>query len=393
VTYPLNIGQWLSITGRVGFRTTWYVDSSMDLSELGFEGLGKVKTYSFIADNSEMLTGRKDGEIFDKERPFERVVRQGNDVRREIYDCTLSCSGPSVHRIFSFSGWGGIDKVEHLITPSVRFDYIPAVNQSLLYQVDLSGDQSGNLYRLDYDGTDYIGMITGGLWGKSAMTYSLTNRLRAKIIKPTDDGESKTEYRDLLTITLRQSYDLKVAGYLKKDIYTPYRADYSPFSDIIASATASPTETFDADAQLSYNHHKNRISDYSFAARYRKASWRAELRFRSIDFFRPQTDTASDSRTYADTRYLTAELGCAPHPKWEFYTTVKYNIAEKMFNQNNYTVVYHSQCWSLTFFAGHESQIEWEYHNQKWEEERRDDNRFSLSITLKNVGSSKVPFL
>ncbi len=393
LTYPLNIGQWLSITGRVGFRTTWYLDSSMDLSDLDVRlhgvRLGKVKTYSFIADNSEAITGRKDGKIFDKERLFERVVRHGNDVRREIYDCTLSCSGPSVHRIFSFSGWGDIDKVEHLITPAVRFDYIPAVNQSLLYQVNILGYN----YPLNYDNTDYIGMITGDLWGRSAMTYSLTNRLRAKIIKPTDDGEPKTDYRDLLTITLRQSYDLKVAGYLKKDVYSPWRSDYSPFSDVIASATARPTATFDADAQLSYNPHKNRISNYTLAAKYRKESWRAELRFRSIDFFRPQTDTTSDDSSYADTRYLTAELGCAPHPKWEFYTTVKYNIAEEMFNQNNYTVVYHSQCWSLTFFAGHETQFQWGTVDGKWEKETRQDTQFSLSITLKNVGSSKLPFL
>jgi len=386
LTYPLNIGQWLSITGRVGFRTTW-----IDLSE--FEGYGKEKTYSFIADNSEAITGRKDGEIFDKERPFERVVRHGNDVRREIYDCTLSCSGPSVHRIFTFSGWGDIDKVEHLITPSVRFDYIPAVNQSLLYQVDLSGNESGYWYPLNYDGADYIGMITGNLWGRSAMTYSLTNRLRAKIINATDDGEPQTQYRDLLTLTLRQSYDFKRASILKKDVYNPWRADYSPFTDVTASMTLRPTETFDADAQLNYNPHKNRISDYALAAKYRKHSWRAELRFRSMDFFRPQTDTTSDDRTYTDTRYLTAELGCAPHPKWEFYTTVKYNIAEEMFNQNNYTVVYHSQCWSLTFFAGHETQFQWEKVDEKWEKETRQDTQFSLSLTLKNVGSSKLPFL
>ena len=389
LAYPLNIGQWLSITGRVGLRTTWYLDSSMNLSE--FEGYRKEKTYSFIADNSEGITGRKDGEIFDKEHPFERVVRHGNDVRREIYDCSLSCSGPSVQRIFSFSGWGDIDKVEHLVTPSVSFDYIPAVNQSLLYQVNLLEYN----YPLNYDGTDYIGMITEGLWGKGAMTYSLTNRLRAKIIKATGDGEPKTEYRDLFTFALRQSYDFKRAGILKKKDYNPFRADYSPFSDIRAYLTMRPTETFDADLQLSYNPHRNRISDYTVSAIYKKHSWRAELRFRSIDPFRPQsTDGSGNDNNYPDTRYLTAELGCAPHPKWEFYTTVKYNIAEDMFNQNNYTVVYHSQCWSLTFFAGHESEVEWEIvDNVRREKERHNDTQFSLSITLKNVGSSKVPFL
>ncbi|MBN2208549.1 MAG: LPS-assembly protein LptD [Candidatus Coatesbacteria bacterium] len=394
LTYPLNIGQWLSITGRVGFRTTWYIDSSMDLSDMDVEGLGKVKTYSFIADNSETITGRKDGEIFDKEHPFERVVRNDNDVRREIYDCSLSCSGPSVHRILSFSGWGNIDKVEHLITPSVSFDYIPAVNQSLLYQVDLSNNQSGYWYPLNYDGTDYIGMITAGsLWGRGAATYSLSNRLRAKIIKPTEGGEPTTEYRDLLTFTLSQSYDFKVASYLKKDLYTPYRTDYSPFSDVRASATMRPTDTLGADMQLNYNPHKSRISDYTLAANYKIHSWRAQLRYRVLDRFRPHTDAASDDSSYADTRYLTAELGCAPHPKWEFYTTVNYDIAEDMFNQNNYTVVYHSQCWALTFFAGHETTFEWKNVDGEYRKTTRDDTKFSLSIALENVGSSKVPFL
>jgi len=391
--YPFNIGRWLSLTGRVGLRTTWYIDSALDLSELGVEGLGKVKTYSFIADNSELMTGRKDEDIFDKERPFERVVRHGNDVRREIYDCSLSCSGPAVHRIFSVSGWGNIDKVEHLITPSVNFDYVPAVNQSLLCSIDLSGDRSGRYYDLTYDGMDYIGMITPGLWGRSATTYSLTNRLRAKIVKPGDDGQPKTTYRDLLELTFRQSYDFRQAMILKKAELNPYRIDYSPFSDVMASMTMRPTETLDANLQLNYNPHKNRISNYTLAANYNKQSWHASLRYRCIDLFRPSTVTSYDDSSYADTRYLTAELGCAPHPKWELNTTVNYNIADNLFNQNNYTVVYHSQCWSLMFFAGQESKVAWEYKNAAWQEATHRDTQFSLSITLKNVGSSKVPFL
>jgi len=236
-------------------------------------------------------------------------------------------------------------------------------------------------------------MITGDLWGKGAATYSLTNRLRAKIVKPTDAGEPATEYRDLLTFTLSQSYDFKRASYLKKDIYTPYRTDYSPFSDVRASVAMRPLETLGADMQLNYNPHKNRISDYTLAANYKIDSWRAELRYRSIDLFRPQTDAASDDSSYPDTRYLTAELGCAPHPKWEFYTTVRYDIAEDIFNQNNYTVVYHSQCWSVAFFAGQETAIEWETSDGELRKTTRDDTQFSLSITLENVGSSKVPFL
>ena len=392
--YPLTIGRWLSLTGRVGFRTTWYIDSALDLSELGVEGLGKVKTYSFIADNSELITGRKGGDIFDKERPFERVVRRGNEIRREIYDCNLSCSGPAVHRIFSVSGWGNIEKVEHLITPSVSFDYIPAVNQSLLYNVDLSGTHSGYWYYLNYDGMDYIGMITRDLWGRSATTYSLTNRLRAKIVKPGDDGQPKITYRDLLELTLRQSYDFRSAMVLKKDELSPYRNDYSPFSDVMTSMTVRPTETLDSNLRLNYNPHKNRISDYMLAAAYNEQSWRAALRYRCIDMFRPTTDTCSDDSSYPDTRYLTAELGCKPHPKWELHTTVNYNIADDLFNQNNCTVVYHSQCWSVMFFAGQESEVKWEYSNgMRLRKETRHDTQFSLSITLRNVGSSKVPFL
>ncbi|RLC46375.1 MAG: hypothetical protein DRH70_05625 [Candidatus Coatesbacteria bacterium] len=392
--YPLNIGRWLSLTGRVGFRTTWYVDSSLDLSDLGVEGLGKVKTYSFIADNSEILTGRKNGHIFDKERPFERVVRHGNDIRREIYDCSLSCTGPSVHRIFSVSGWGNIEKVEHLITPSVHFDYIPAVNQSLLYDVDLSGTHSQYWYDLNYDGLDYIGMITRDLWGRSAMTYSLTNRIRAKIVKPDDDGKLKTTYRDLLELTLRQSYNFRYAMILKREEFSPFRSSYSPFSDVMTSMTVRPTETLDANLWLNYNPHKKRISDYTIAATYNKQSWHASLRYRCIDMFRPSTDTSNDDSSYPDTRYLTAELGCKPHPKLELYTTVKYNIEDNLLNQNNYTIVYHSQCWSLTFFAGQESEVDWEYSNgQRHRGTTRHDTQFSLSITLTNVGSSKVPFL
>ncbi|MBN1593998.1 MAG: LPS-assembly protein LptD [Candidatus Coatesbacteria bacterium] len=400
LSYPLNFGQWLSLTGRVGFRTTWYIDSTLDLSELGARDLdgskiGKVKTYSFLADHSEILFDREDGEIFDMERPFERVVRNGNDLRREIYDFTLNCTGPSLHRIFSFSGWGDIEKIEHQITPSVSFDYIPGVNQDLLYEVDLSTSHLISLnYPLNYDSIDSIGIIYSGLWGRTQITYSLMNRLRAKIAKTGEDGEPVTDYRDLLSFSLSQSYDFKRAHILKKSDYNPFSVDYSPYSDIAARAIMRPTEYLDGELQMSYNHHKNRISNYTVAAKYHKNTWHAECRFRSEDKYRTIADPDGSDLNYPDTRYFTTEFGCAPHPKWEFYTTVKYNIVDDLFNQNSYTVVYHSQCWSLTFFASHETEIEWEWvDNIRQEKERRSDTQFSLSITLTNVGSSKVPFL
>ena len=387
IVYPLNFGQWFSITANAGLRETWYIDSQMDLSNFDLEGLGKVKTYSFLADNNHLLTGGRDGEIFDREGTFEGIERHGNDVRRSIYDCGLSLSGPSVHKIFSVSGWGNIDKIEHLITPALSYNYIPAVNQSLLYKVDLSGDGDpetmANEYNLNYDSTDYIGWVYGE-WGRNYMTYSITNRLRAKSITLDDDGQPQTEYRDLVTLKFMQQYDFRMRKLLQKPDYAGYTPYLNPLSNIGSYLTLNPTKTLEAKVDLYYNPHNNCFERYYLSGDYKSESWNAELGFRATDPVYPGS---------VDTRYLTAKIGCAPHPKIELFAEVNYNIIEDLFNQNQYAIVYHSQCWSVTFFAGHEAQYVSRSENGQSYIEREEETQFSIVISLKNVGSSKVPFM
>lgn len=389
IVYPLNFGQWLSITTKAGLRTTWYIDSSLDFSELDAEldgaKLGKVKLYSFLADYPAIMTGRKDGRVFDKEHSFEQVVRHGNDVRREIYDFSIACSGPAVHRIFSVDGWDNIDSIEHLITPGVSFDYLPAVNQSLLNSINLSGDPSNASFLTisSPDGLDNIGQIGGDFWGRSSLTYSLTNRLRAKTMEYGEDGEPRVEYRDLVSLTLRQTYDFRWRTILERET-GPFYDDYSPLTDLHTILSLKPIKEFEGRLDIDYNPHKHRISYYRVNALYERDDWRAELVWTARDYF---TSGATDSR------FLIAKLGCSPHPKWDLYTEVNYNMVDHIFNQNNYSVTYHSQCWSLTLFGGHQTEIYTVTEDNKTYTKRESDTKVSISIGLTNVGSSKIPFL
>ena len=372
IIYPLSVGRWLSVSAKAGLRTTWYIDSSLDLSDLDV-GYGKVKTYSTYADF-------KGDRVFDREHLFERVVRNGNDVRREIYDFELSCMGPSVHRIFDAGGWAHITKIEHLIVPAFHFTYLPAVNQSALYEMNLPGFR----YPLYFDSVDYLGLIdlNSNKWGSSVVTYSLTNRLRAKIVSQSEAGEPKTEYRDLLTFTVSQQYDFRRAQIAKeKPAGTLTRYD-RPFSDVGAYLSLWLTDRFSASSYVQYDPYANGLRTYNFAASVKGPNWFAKLDWRNTNY---STEGASDIR------FVGLRLGFSPDPRWEFGAESNYDIVSGTFPQNNYSITYHSQCWSVTFFAGHQSEMVYKPEDQKYH--REDDTHFSISVSLKNVGSSKIPFL
>src|SRR5438105_3708144 len=121
LSLPIKNIPWLSLTGRGGGRLTYYSDSVTPLTTSGQEFSG------------ERLT-------------------------RRYWEGGISMVGPSVSKIYDFS-FGPFVKWKHIIEPRVDYNWVSDVNG--LAQVPL------------FDEVDSV-------FGQSAVTYKLVNRLLAK---------------------------------------------------------------------------------------------------------------------------------------------------------------------------------------------------------------------
>jgi LPS-assembly protein len=149
LSYPFSPGGLFTITPRVGFRETIY-----DTRVVG----AKVDHGFIVEDTRKELTVRS---LFEAGVDF--------DARAQ--------------RVFELDGAFGIQKLQHLIEPRVNYNF-------------LDGDDSRDLPQ--YDGID---TITPG----HTVTYSLTNRLKARAVGQDDQPGRVWE---LVRFTLSQTYTI-----------------------------------------------------------------------------------------------------------------------------------------------------------------------------------------
>jgi LPS-assembly protein len=149
LSYPFSPGGLFTITPRVGFRETIY-----DTRVVG----AKVDHGFIVEDTRKELTVRS---LFEAGVDF--------DARAQ--------------RVFELDGAFGIQKLQHLIEPRVNYNF-------------LDGDDSRDLPQ--YDGID---TITPG----HTVTYSLTNRLKARAVGQDDQPGRVWE---LARFTLSQTYTI-----------------------------------------------------------------------------------------------------------------------------------------------------------------------------------------
>jgi LPS-assembly protein len=283
--YPLSPGGFFTVTPRIGVRETLYSVRVVGTSEdQGFT----------IEDTKDELTVRS-------------LFEAGADFEARAY------------RVFDLDGAFGIRKLQHVIEPRVSYEF-------------LGGDDPDDLPQ--WDGID---SIRPG----NTVTYSLTNRLKARAV-----GEEDRPGRvwEIIRFTLSQTYTI----------------DADPgenrLSDVFGDLILEPLFGLRFRGTASFDPYESRITAATTDFYYEAARWRAAF----------GTRHANDGELSYIQGSLEAKLGT----RWTIRMASNYDVETDTVVENRFEIEFREQCWAVTAT----------YIN------RTDDDEFRISINLLELG-------
>jgi len=210
-----------------------------------------------------------------------------------------------ISRVYGADGDIGIGRVRHSIEPTISYTYIPYVDQQNIPQ---------------FDSVDSIA-------AQNMTTVSIINRLTAHY-KETKDSPNFQTF-DVMVFRLSQSYDLNAA----RDNPTTGQVR----SDILGELYVRTPKAFTLSATGSYNSYTDRMSSHSVGATLNKDKYSVNL---SEQYLRATETTPT-------TRFVigggTLKLG-----RWDMSTQLWRDIENNKTTQEDYGVIYTSQCWMFT---------------------------------------------
>lgn len=308
LSYPFSPGGFFTVTPRVGLRETIY-----DTKAIGLEvdrGFVVQKTSKTFVDRT--------------------LFETGVDLEARAY------------RVFDV-GALGIQKVQHVIEPRISYNYLSDADSQDLPQ---------------FDGIDTIRSSNG-------VTYSLTNRLKARAVG-TDDKPGRVW--ELLRLTLSQAYDLDSPPRVTptSPIGQPPVTPITPTSD----GALEPKRLSDLTADL--------ILEPAFGLRFRgtAAIDPYEQRFRSLI-----TDVAYETAVWrvafgtrhgdgAELQFVQGSVEARFATRWRLRFTTNYDVQGSRVIENRLEAEYREQCWAVTGA----------YIN------RTDENEFHVTVNLLALG-------
>lgn len=221
LSFPIKNIPWLSLTAKAGGRLTWYSDSVTPLTV--------------------------DGQDF-----------SGDSLTRRYAEAGLSLVGPSFSKIYDFS-FGPFARWKHIIEPRVDYTWVSDVNG--LARVPL------------FDEIDSV-------FGQSAVTYKLVNRLLAKA-----GGEDAPAAQEVATLELSQTYSFENPQTVSVSGPIILPAKRGPYQALLRLA---PVPAFHLDAQVAYDASVSRTTSFSVSA---GANWKDESASISWTAARPVVTT------------------------------------------------------------------------------------------------------
>ena len=228
----------------------------------------------------------------------------------------------SARRVFELGGAFGIQKLQHLIEPRVSYNY-------------LDGDDSKDLPQ--WDGID---TVTPG----HTVTYSLTNRLKARAV-----GEEDRPGRvwEVIRFTLSQTY-----------VIDPEPVAFQPrrLSDVFADLILEPLYGVRFRGTAAYDPYEDRVTAATTDLSYEAARWRATFGTRhgengKLDFIQASLEARIGSR-------------------WTVRFSSNYNTDTDTVIENRLEVEFREQCWAIT--AAYIDRV--------------DEDEFRISINLLELG-------
>ncbi|MCE1227446.1 MAG: LPS assembly protein LptD [Geobacteraceae bacterium] len=161
---------------------------------------------------------------------------------------------------------------------------------------------------------------------QETVTLSLASHLGGRIAK---QGQGAAEYRDLQTIRLLQSYNLSGT---RPNLLT-LLDDSRRWSDLILESETWAHRNLRLLADVHYSHYDHRISSTASGAELNDQRGNtARLSYRMVD---KQVD------------YLEAGITLALTNPFYLGATTRYSFEKKDILENNYSVEYRHQCWSV----------------------------------------------
>jgi LPS-assembly protein len=283
--YPWSPGGFFTITPRVGIRETIY-----DTRVVGSKEVGDFT----IEDTRKELTIRT-------------LFEAGADFEARAY------------RVFDMNGAFGIRKLQHVIEPRVSYNY-------------LDGDDPDDLPQ--WDGVD---SIRPG----NTVTYSLTNRLKARSV-----GEEDRPGRvwEVVRFTLSQTYTVDVDPGEKR------------LTDLFGDLIFEPVYGLRFRGTASFDVYEGRVTAATTDFYYEAARWRAGF----------GTRHAEDGELAFIQASLEAKIGT----RWTFRFSTNYNLDSDTAIENRFEVEFREQCWAILAT----------YVN------RTDEDEFRISINLLELG-------
>jgi len=178
-------------------------------------------------------------------------------LNRTMYDVKLDLS-TDVYNVFEVDFWA-VDRLKHVIKPQIIYDFTPDVDQD-----------------------EYPDFQDDRIERQNQITYSLTNTVNARSVKPyagsDTDGDRSPEftYHQFCYFELAQSYDINEA---KED-------DAEPFSTIYGKFEFDPYRYLTLDADARYSQYEKRFMSHNVAlglSDNRGDHFRIEHRYTRID--------------------------------------------------------------------------------------------------------------
>lgn len=325
LSYPFSPGGLFTITPRVGFRETLY-DTRV---------VGTKEDRGFTVEDTE------------KEFTVRSLFEAGVD-----FDARAQ-------RVFDLGGALGIQKLQHLIEPRVSYNF-------------LDGDDSTDLPQ--WDGID---TITPG----HTVTYSLTNRLKARAVGQ-DDLPGRVW--EVVRFTLSQTYTIEPDPIETTVFGTPttvptttttaarrrrlaQETEPTPttvttsvtpkrLSDVVADLILEPLYGVRFRGTASWDPYESRVTSATTDFSYEAARWRATFGTRHGD----------EGKLVYIQGTIEAKIGA----RWTARFSSDYNIDTGTVIENRLEVDFREQCWGITAAFI----------------DRVDEDEFRISINLLELG-------
>lgn len=308
--------------------------------EVGSEGqrldLRPRLAYPFSPGGLFTLTPRIGGQetIYDTKVVGTRIDRgfTVEDTKRELITRSLFEGGADLemraYRVFEMGGALGLQRLQHVIEPRVSYNY-------------LSGDDRTDLPQ--WDGTDSI-------HAGNTVTYSLTNRLKARAV---GEGDKRGRVWEMVRLTLSQTYDVDPTPVITTTPATATTPAVTTktapprLTDLAADLIVEPVFGIRLRGTATYNPYEARLSSATTDASYEASSWRVSVGTRHGQSGRLQFVQGTAQ----------ARLG----PRWAFRFSTNYDVETAAIIENRFEVDFKEQCWGITA-AFVERQTENEFH-------------------------------